>query len=178
MENKFTQEQFQAALMENQELETQAKRHRWKKREPNNCTMSQHYNKYLKTENDIIVPKLIEAFRSQDFIFTKASQYVCIEDEKNGIITNIDLVLENTNEVMLVMLKKKPSGSDIFDHAVCVNQVYRYAKQNGDSREYLGAVAGIVIRKYAWDLIYNNGFYGIKPSGDIFDVFPPNAKAI
>ncbi|MDR2701434.1 MAG: hypothetical protein LBB72_03275, partial [Spirochaetaceae bacterium] len=51
-----------------------------------------------------------------------------------------------------------------------------YADLHGDKRSFLGAVAGVVmtptVKKYA----LGQGFYVIEPSGETFNIIPPQGK--
>jgi hypothetical protein len=52
----------------------------------------------------------------------------------------------------------------------------KYANLRGDKRVFLGAVAGIVVPDEVREYAINQGFYLIEPSGENFNITPPNGK--
>jgi hypothetical protein len=74
---------------------------------------------------------------------------------------------------MIVEVKSKPSLDDVKDHIERMETVRRHADLHGDKRKFLGAVAGMVIKKNVQDFILKTGFYLIEPSGETFTITPP-----
>jgi hypothetical protein len=124
----------------------------------------------------MVLPNLVNKFRELGFVFTKAYPHATIEDEKNKIIAEIDITLENGDKVMIVEVKSKPSMKDITDHVERMRKVRHHADLHDDKRKYLGAVAGMVINKNTKEFIHKNGFYVIEPSGETFTIIPPDGK--
>jgi len=77
---------------------------------------------------------------------------------------------------MLVEVKTKLTTEDVKEHIERLEKMRAYADSHGDKRAFLGAVAGVVmtdnVKKYALD----QGFYVIEPSGETFNITPPNGK--
>jgi hypothetical protein len=111
-----------------------------------------------------------------DFVFTKAYPHASIKDEQNRILTEIDITLENGDKVMIVEVKSKPSIKDIKDHVERMGKVRLHADLHGDTRKYLGAVAGMVINGNVRDFALKTGFYVVEPSGDTFNIIKPEGK--
>jgi hypothetical protein len=57
----------------------------------------------------MIMPNLINKFQELGFVFTKAYPHAVIKDEKNKLLAEVDITLENGDTVMLVEVKSKPS---------------------------------------------------------------------
>ena len=121
----------------------------------------------------MVMPCLVEKFRALGFVFTKAYPRATIEDEKNNIITEIDITLENGDKVMIVEVKSKPSINDITEHVECMNKVKLHADLHGDKRVFLGAIAGMIVNSNEKVFALKNGFYVIEPSGETFNITPP-----
>jgi hypothetical protein len=124
----------------------------------------------------MIVPNLAAKFRELGFEFTKASQNVKIADREHDIHAEIDAFLENGDKAMIVEIKTKPSVDDVKDHVEKMGKLRRYADLKGDSRTWLGAIAGVVISDSVSTYILKNGFYVIEPAGDTFNIIEPKGK--
>ena len=121
----------------------------------------------------MVMPNLVKKFRELGFVFTKAYPHATIEDEKNNIITEIDITLENGDKVMIVEVKSKPTTEDIAEHIERMQKVRAYADLHHDKRKYLGAVAGMVFNDNVKEYAMKNGFYVIEPSGETFVITAP-----
>jgi hypothetical protein len=124
----------------------------------------------------MVMPNLVGKFRQMGFFFTKAYPGAVIEDEKNRIIAEIDITLENGDKVMIVEVKSKPNTNDVKDHLRRMAKVRRHADLHGDQRKFLGAVAGMVMNEDMRKYVLQNGFFAIEPSGDTFNITMPEGK--
>ncbi len=107
----------------------------------------------------MVLPNLVHKFRDLGFVFTKAYPEAEIKDEKNNILAEVDITLENGDKVMIVEVKSKPNISDIKDHVKRMGKLRLHADLHGDNRKYFGAVAGMVIKDNVRDAILKNGFF-------------------
>ena len=121
----------------------------------------------------MVKPNLLNKFRELGFVFTKIYQQVNIKDEKNQIVTEVDITLENGDKVMLVEVKSKPSIDDIKEHLERMEKVQRHGSLRGDTRKYLGAIAGMVLNDNERDFALKNGFYTVEPAGETFTISTP-----
>jgi hypothetical protein len=124
----------------------------------------------------MVAPKLREKFREFGFDFPKANQNTKINDTKNDISLEIDVMLENGEKAMLVEVKTKLTLERVNKHIDRLEKMRRYADLHGDKRTFLGAVAGVVIDGQVRDYALEQGFYVIEPSGQNFNITPPNGK--
>jgi hypothetical protein len=85
-------------------------------------------------------------------------------------------MLENGDKAMLVEVKTKLTIERINKHIDRLEKMRKYADLHDDKRAFLGAVAGIVITDKARDYALNKGFYLIEPSGESFNITPPQGK--
>jgi hypothetical protein len=121
----------------------------------------------------MVKPNLVDKFRELGFVFTKIYPEANIKDEKNNILAEIDLTLEDGDQVMIVEVKSKPSIKDVKDHVARMEKVRLHADLHGDKRKYLGSVAGMVISENVREFALKTGFYVIEPSGDTFNIIEP-----
>ena len=124
----------------------------------------------------MVAPKLREKFMEFGLVFPKASPNVVIEDKKNQIGLEIDILLENGDKAMLVEVKTKLTIERITKHIERLEKMRKYADLHGDKRTFLGAVAGFAITDEVRRNALNQGFYLIEPDGENFNIIPPNNK--
>ena len=130
-------------------------------------------NRFGEMIEHMVMPNLVAKFRELGFVFTKAYPHATIEDEKNNIVTEIDITLENGDKVMIVEVKSKPSTENITEHIERMHKVKAHANLHGDKRIFLGAVAGMIFNSNERIFALKNGFYAIEPSGDTFTITAP-----
>ena len=134
-------------------------------------------NRFGEVVEYMIAPNLREKFKEFGFNFPKANSNTDVSDYDNDIFLEIDVMLENGDkEAMLVEVKTKLTTEDVKEHIERLEKMRVYADLHGDKRAFLGAVAGVVmtvnVKKYA----LGQGFYVIEPSGETFNITPPNGK--
>jgi hypothetical protein len=124
----------------------------------------------------MVMPALVKKFRELGFVFTKAYPSAEIKDEKNNIITEVDITLENGEKVMIVEVKSKPNTKDIIKHIERMKKIRAHADLHNDKRIFLGAVAGMVMKDNIKTFILEKGFYLIEPSGEEFFITVPEGE--
>jgi hypothetical protein len=124
----------------------------------------------------MVEPNLRDKFRKLGYDFPQANQNSDVSDRKNNIFLEIDVKLENGDKVMLVEVKTKPTTKDVQDHIKRLKKMRVYADLHGDKRTFLGSVAGVVITDNVKEYALGKGFFVIKPSGETFNVIPPNGQ--
>jgi hypothetical protein len=124
----------------------------------------------------IVAPNLREKFRELGYDFLQAHQNSDISDRKNNIFLEIDVKLENGDKAMLVEVKTKPTTEDVQEHIKRLEKMRVYADLHGDKRKFLGAVAGVVMTDNVKEYILKQGFFVIEPSGETFNIIPPDNK--
>jgi len=124
----------------------------------------------------MVAPNLREKFNEFGFNFSESSQRKDITDKDNNISFEIDVFLENYNKAMLVEVKTTPTTEDVKDHVKRLEKMRKYADLHGNKRTFLGAVAGVVITDNVKEYILKQGFFVIEPSGETFNIIPPDNK--
>jgi hypothetical protein len=133
-------------------------------------------NRFGEVVEYMIAPNLQEKFQDLGYDFQEASTKHKVHDKKNDIKFEIDVFLQNGDAAMLVEIKAKLLISDINDHITRLGKMRRYADLRGDTRHFLGAVAGIVVEDNEKEYALRNGFFLIEPSGENFNITPPHDK--
>jgi 5-methylcytosine-specific restriction endonuclease McrBC regulatory subunit McrC len=141
-----------------------------------NRRLGSYINLFGGVTESMIAPKLREKFAEFGLDFPKANPNASVEDRVNKIFLEIDIMLENGDKAMLVEVKTKLTIERIKAHITRLEKMRAYADLRGDKRTFLGAVAGIVIADKARDYALNQGFYLIEPSGESFNITPPQGK--
>jgi hypothetical protein len=124
----------------------------------------------------MVAPKLRENFSNIGLVFPKASLNYDITDRINNISFEVDIMLENGDKAMLVEVKTKLTKERIIKHIERLEKMRKYADIHGDKRLFLGAVAGFSITNEIKNLASSEGFYLIEPSGESFNITPPENK--
>jgi chromosome segregation ATPase len=129
----------------------------------------------------MVAPNLREKFKELGFNFSKSNQKTEVTDEDNNISFEIDVFLENYSKAMLVEVKTTPTTENVKEHIKRLEKMRKYADLHGDSglksgRTFLGAVAGVVITDNVKKYVLKQGFFVIEPSGEGFNITPPNNK--
>jgi len=124
----------------------------------------------------MVAPNLRDKFRELGYDFPQANQNTDVSDRANNIFLEIDVKLENGDRVMLVEVKTKPTTRDVQDHIRRLKKMRKYADLHGNKRTFLGAVAGAVMTNNVKEYILKQGFFAIEPSGETFNIIPPDNK--
>jgi len=124
----------------------------------------------------MVAPSLREKFRELGYDFPQANINTDVSDRKNNIFLEIDVKLENGDKAMLVEVKTKPTTEDVQDHIYRLEKMRVYADLHGDKRTFLGSVAGVVMADNVKEYILKQGFFAIEPSGETFNIIPPDGQ--
>jgi hypothetical protein len=120
----------------------------------------------------LIAARLWEKF--PDYNLKRAYQRVPIFDENNRTMTDIDILLSNTDTVMAVEVKRQlDDRRDVDDHLKRMERIRKYPPAEAAGKKMLGAMAGGVVdddtRRYA----YESGFFVLELTGDTVQLIPP-----
>jgi hypothetical protein len=77
---------------------------------------------------------------------------------------------------MMVEIKTKLTVERINIHINRLEKMRKYADLHGDKRIFLGSVAGVVVTDEVRNYALNQGLYLIEPSGENFNITPPNGR--
>jgi len=165
-------EQVWAALMENRE---QQKENAQQLKEIGK-RFGDFTNRFGEVVEYMVAPNLQDKFLEMGLDFQEASTNHKVRDKNKNISFEIDIFLQNGDVAMLVEIKTKLTISDINEHIKRLEKMRAYADLRGDKRNFLGAVAGVIVQSDAREFALNNGFYLIEPSGETFNITSPYNK--
>jgi len=141
-----------------------------------NKKLGEYINLFGEVTEYTIAPKLREKFTGFGLDFHRTTREINVRDKTNGLFFEVDVMLENGDIAMVVEIKTKLTVERINKHMDRLEKMRKYANLRGDKRIFLGAVAGVVVTDEVRDYALNQGFYLIEPSGESFNITPPNGK--
>ena len=155
------------------ELKKETDRERKKSERELNKRFGLYDNTFGKMLEHMVKPNLVKSFCELGFQVTRAYQNTEYRDENDKVYMELDFTLEDGDKIIIVEVKSKPTIEDIADNIERMRKVKAHADLQGDSRTYLGAIAGVVISDSVRDFTLKNGFYLVQPSGKTFSVTVP-----
>ena len=123
-------------------------------------------NRFGELAEHLVAPSIREKFNSLGFTFEEVSPNKQINDAAGNHVAEIDLLLENSETVMVVEINAKPNDKDVKEHIKRMEVLRRRADARQDKRALLGAIAGAIMGKEMRSRILKNGFYVIEQTGD------------
>jgi hypothetical protein len=116
---------------------------------------------------------ILDEFKKQGYEFTRISRNNKIKDEKNRILAEIDILLENGGYAMVVEVKSLLTLGDVKEHIKRMETLRRYADLHEDRRKYVSAVSGALIEDEAREFALESGVYVIEHPGDRIQIRSP-----
>jgi len=165
-------EQVWAALMENREQQKETDR----QIKDINKRFGEYSNRLGEIAEYMVAPNLREKFKELGLNFPKATRNADISDDQNNIFMEIDVLLENGDKAMLVEVKTNLLEVHLNAHIERLEKMRKYADLHGEKRNFLGAVAGVVIPDNIRKLAFSHGLFVIEPSGETFKITPPEGN--
>jgi hypothetical protein len=132
----------------------------------------------------MLLPFLFKKFGKIGLDFIEAQPNYYVSDDVNQISISSDFMLRNDDKVMLVKMEKELTTEHIKEHIEQLEKLRKYADLRVDKHSFfridkqkiLGTVAGVVVADEARNYALNRGLYLIEPSGEAFNIIPPNNK--
>jgi hypothetical protein len=119
----------------------------------------------------IMTPDLPQKFKPLGFTFDKITT---IKWTTNGnVYAEIDGLLENGTQAMAVEVKTTLEIEDINDHLKRMDKIRKYADEHGDKREFLCAIAAMIVKPKPKEYALKQGLFVIEPSGEDVKVTKP-----
>jgi hypothetical protein len=82
-------------------------------------------------------------------------------------------MLENGEFALAVEVKTQLNVGHVDEHVERMEKLRRYADDRGDTRKFLGAVAGAIVAENVKAYALKKGFYVIRQSGDTVTIENP-----
>ena len=129
-------------------------------------------NRFGELAEHLVAPNITEKFKKLGFSLEQISQNHEIS-ENGRYLTEIDLLLENGEIVMVVEIKARPNLKNIQKHIKRIEILRRRADARNDTRKFQGAIAGAIMRNEIRESIHKAGFYAIEQKGDTVKIVVP-----
>ena len=121
----------------------------------------------------LIAAKLWEKFSAFPYNLQRGYQRVYVYDEKNHPVTDIDILLSDTEWTMAVEVKREVKTDDIDHHIIRMNRIRKYPPAEVKGKKLLGAIAGGIVPPDVKDSAYKAGFFVIELQGESVALAPP-----
>ena len=133
-------------------------------------------NRFGELAEHLVAPSITEKFNALGFNLDYVSQNHRITNHKTGdLVTEVDLLLENSDTVIAVEIKAKPGQKDVDEHVNRMDILRRRADARQDRRRFRGAIAGAIMHKEVRDYAHKTGFYVIEQTGDTVKINLPKS---
>jgi chromosome segregation ATPase len=123
----------------------------------------------------IMVPDLPKKFKALGYSIDRIATY---KYTKEGVYAQIDALLENGKLAIAVEVKTTLRQEDIDKHLLRMDKVRQHADKNGDTRQFLCAMAATVTDKSIKTYALNQGLFIIEPSGENIKVTKPPQERV
>jgi len=120
----------------------------------------------------ILTPGLPQKFKEFGYSFTRLASY----SYTAGVWAQIDGMLENGTQAMAVEVKLTLRKIDIDDHIKRMEKIRKFADENGDKRQFIGAIAAIITGESTKNYALKKGLFVIEPSGEDVKVTKPTGE--
>ncbi|MBF0152771.1 MAG: DUF3782 domain-containing protein [Magnetococcales bacterium] len=121
---------------------------------------------------NMVAPACETLFVERGFFVHRVFQRVRNVQRPDGQNMEIDILVEDTNEVMLVEVKSTLTVRDVREHLRSLRQFKEFFPRYADCR-VMGAVAGIVVEENATAFALRYGLFVIRQSGEMVQLANP-----
>jgi predicted AAA+ superfamily ATPase len=166
----ITFEQVWAALMEDREqLKELRKIQKETERIVANVSkqMGDLHNSFGEMAEHLVAPSIEERFNELGFHFNAVAPggYKVFDDMKK-VITEVDILLENSDYIIAVEVKAKVHTKDIEHHVKRLELLRKHWNKRNDTRIIQGAIAGAIFGNMEKQATIEAGLYVLIQSGD------------
>jgi hypothetical protein len=131
-------------------------------------------NRFGELAEHLVAPGIVQRFNELGYHFDDIiAERVKISGGKGKILTEIDLLLENSDYSIAVEVKTRPKAGDVEHHIQRLQILRAHKDRRSDRRKIRGAIAGAVFPKEAKEATIAAGLYVIEQSGDTMKIQVP-----
>jgi len=116
---------------------------------------------------------LWKKFAAYPYNLKRAYRRVPIFDETSREITDIDILLSNTEWAMAVEVKRRPGKDDIDHHIKRMDLIRKYLPAETIGKKLLGAMAGGAVEPEVQNYAHSAGFFILELRGESVALVPP-----
>jgi hypothetical protein len=123
---------------------------------------------------NLISARLWEKFAGYPYNLQRAYQRVKLYNDKNRVLTDIDILLADGAYVMAVEVKEKlDRKDDVKHHVKRMKLIKKYPPAEAKGKLLLGAMAGGEVDPDTASFAYANGFFVLELAGEAVRLVPP-----
>ena len=127
----------------------------------------------------LVAPNIAERFNELGFHFESISSgNFKIYNKDMTIRTEVDILLENSENIIAVEVKTKPVEKDIEHHIKRLEILREFRNKHNDPRKILGAIAGAIFYKDVKQAVLEAGLYVLEQSGDTMKIETPEDSVL
>jgi hypothetical protein len=123
----------------------------------------------------LVAPGIEKRFNQLGYHFDEMAPkgHKIIDKETGKVLTEIDILLENGDTIIVVEVKAKPAIQDIEHHIKRIEILRNRRHSINDKRKILGAIAGAIYEDEVKEAVREAGFFVIEQSGDTMKIDMP-----
>jgi hypothetical protein len=114
----------------------------------------------------LIASRLWEKFKNSPYNLKRAYRRVTVYNDNDVEVTDIDILLSDTDITMAVEVKREPDKEDVDDHLKRMELIKRYPPAEARNKKLLGAIAGGFVPVEVRDYAHKCGFYVLELKGE------------
>jgi hypothetical protein len=114
----------------------------------------------------IVLPNIMEKVKPLGYKFKHIRKRYEFTDKNYRVIAEADVLLINSEYLMIVEVKTVLKAKDIDSHLKRLERIRREACPPDDSHKFIGCVAGAVVDESVKKYAHKKGLYVIEQSGD------------
>ena len=144
---------------------------RWRKIEKNLGGLGNSMGELIET---LFAARLWEKFAAYPYNLRRAYQRVNIYDETGWEVTDVDILLADTEWVMAVEVKRESTDiKDVDRHIKRMSLIRQYPPAETVGKKLLGAFACGIVSPEVRDYAYASGFFVLRLKGESVHLIPP-----
>ena len=122
----------------------------------------------------LFAARLWEKFSSYNYNFKRVYQLMPVyETNSSRMLTDIDILLSDSEWAMAVEVKRRMVKEDVIDHIERMDRILKHPPAEVKGKKLLGAMAGGTINPDALKLAYETGFFVLELKGESIDLLTP-----
>ena len=122
----------------------------------------------------LVAARLWEKFSAYPYGFKRAYRRVQVfDDVTNKELTDIDILLSDTEWVMAVEVKREVVLKDVERHIIRMGRILDYPPAEARGKKLLGAMAGGAVDPDALEFAYETGFFVLELKGESVELLTP-----
>jgi hypothetical protein len=131
-------------------------------------------NRFGELAEHLVAPSIEEKFNALGYHFDAVLPGgMRIDGPERQALAEVDLLLQNTENMIAVEIKTKPQDRDVDEHLKRLETLRAWADKHRDQRKILGAMAGAIMPQSVRQYALNAGLYVIVQSSDTMKIDVP-----